>query len=235
MIVLGHRGGRGPGWPAENSLEAFERALEEGADGVELDVRLCASGEPVVFHDVSFARMTHDEDRRLVHAVSLRDLPKLDGGLDIPQLEETLERLRGRIVNVEVKSDVPSRLALVRAVARAVGRTTGVEIIVSSFDPVVVLACSVLAPRTPRALLIGGARLASLATMLPLALWPAIEAVHLDAATITAARVRRLHSAGLRVVAWTVNDARRANELATMGVDWLISDEPGAMRSSVQA
>ena len=225
MIVLGHRGGRGEGWPAENSLEALQRALDEGADGVELDVRLCACGEPVVLHDASLARVTGGMDRRLVHAVRRVDLPKLEGGLAVAGLEAALALFRDRIVNVEVKADTPRRLALVRAVARAIARVSRVEVVVSSFDPAIVLAFSVLAPRVPRAMLIG-ARTPRLATALPLALRPAIVAAHLEDGVISARRVERLRRAGLRVVAWTVNDAKRAAALESMGVEWLITDQP---------
>lgn len=225
MIVLGHRGGRGDGWPAENSLEAFRRARDEGADGVELDVRLCACGDPVVLHDASLARVTNGADRRLVHTVRRADLPKLEGGLAVAGLEAALELFRHRIVNVEVKADAPRRLALVRAVARTVARVEHVEIVVSSFDPAIVLAFSALAPRVPRAMLIG-ARTPRLATALPLALRRVIVAAHLEDGIITAPRVERLRRAGLRVVAWTVNDAERAAALESMGVEWLITDQP---------
>jgi glycerophosphoryl diester phosphodiesterase len=87
VLILGHRGGRGEGWPAESSLEAFQRAKDERADGVELDVRLCASGEPVLVHDATLTRITNSRDTRPVHAVRRSDLPKLEGGLSIPDLE----------------------------------------------------------------------------------------------------------------------------------------------------
>src|SRR5262252_7903099 len=57
-IVVGHRGGRGEGWPQENTLAAFERARREGARAIELDVRTCAGGNAVVFHDVTLSRAT---------------------------------------------------------------------------------------------------------------------------------------------------------------------------------
>lgn len=232
MILLGHRGGRGEGWPAENSLAAFQRALDEGADGVELDVRQCASGEVVVLHDPSLTRVSDGADRRPVHAVRRQDLPLLAGGLPVADLESALDLLHGKIVNVEVKADAPGRVALVRAVVRAVRRARRADVVLSSFDPMVVLASAAVAPQIPRAMLVG-ARTPRLATGLPLALRRAIVAAHLDDATITAPRVERLHRAGLRVVAWTVNDPVRASWLHRAGVDWLITDEPGKLRAAL--
>jgi glycerophosphoryl diester phosphodiesterase len=228
VIVLGHRGGRGEGWPAENSLAAFARALSEGADGVELDVRLAASGEPIVAHDRSLARATHNADRRKVDAVRRADLPRLEGGERIPDLEEALDLVHGRIVNVEVKADAPGRLRLVRAVVRALERARSVDVVISSFDPSVVLAFACLLPRIPRGMLVGP-RTARLGTALPLAMRRSIMAAHLEDRLVSAARVDRLRGAGLRVLAWTVNDPARAVAMAEMGLSTVITDRPRAI------
>ncbi len=228
MIVLGHRGGRGPGWPAENSLAAFRRALEEGADGVELDVRLSGSGEPVVVHDRSLSRMTAGGDCRNVDAVPRSELPALAGGERIPSLSEALEVLRGRIVNVEVKADAPGRLRLVRAVVRELRRAPRAEVVISSFDPSVVLAFAYLLPAVPRGMLVG-LRTARLGTALPLAMRRSIAAAHLEDGIVHGSRVRRLRAANLRVVTWTVNEPERAASLLSLGVHTIITDRPQAI------
>jgi glycerophosphoryl diester phosphodiesterase len=71
-----------------------------------------------------------------------------------------------------------------------------------------------------------GSRTPRLATALPLALRGAIVAAHLEDGVITERRVARLRRAGLRVVAWTVNDSQRAAALEAMGVEWVITDQP---------
>ena len=216
-VVLGHRGGRGPGWPAENSLAAFQRALDEGADGVELDVRRCATGELVVTHDPVLA------DGRKV-----ADVAYADHGW--ATLDEALDLCARHIVNVEVKPDQPRRFAVAADVARVLRRTRARDVVLSSFDPGLVLALAAVAPKTPRAMLVGS-RTPRLVVHLPLVLRRAIEAAHLDDALVTAAHVARLKKAGLRVVVWTVNDPTRARALAEMGVEWLITDQPGAIVS----
>ena len=237
MVVLGHRGGRGKGWPAENSLPAFARAVAEGADGVELDVRLTADGVPVVFHDAELAQGSSGAPRRPMQGVAAADLPPLEGGERIPRLVEALEALRGTLVNIEIKTDVaprsvlgevPERLRLVRATAAAVQRVGGVEAVFSSFDPLVVASLAAIAPRVPRAILVGSST-RRVATALALAMKPAVVAVHLEEALCTPARVGRLLRAGLRLAAWTVNDPERADALVELGVTWLITDAPGAI------
>lgn len=231
MIVLGHRGGRGDGWPAENTLAAFQRALDEGADGVELDVRLCASGEPVLVHDRRLpSSLTGRPGAPLVHALRRSELPRLRDGERVPTLAEALDLCHGRIVNVEVKADVPSRLALVRVVARALARARPVDVVVSSFDPAVVLAFAAIAPKVPRGMLIGS-RTPWLGTALPLAMRRAVVAAHLEDPLLRDARAARLRRAGLRLLAWTVNDPARAVALSAMGVEMLITDRPAEILS----
>lgn len=213
LRVLGHRGGRGEGWPAENSVAAFKRAFAEGAHGVELDVRLSRDDVTVLFHDPRLA------DGRVVGRLSRSELAA-------PTLEDALDACRGKIVNVEVKPDVPRRFALVRAVVRALARAPrDVEVVVSSFDPAIVLAFVALAPKVPRAMLVGE-RTPRLVTRLPLALRRLIVAAHIHDPLLTPAVAARLRKAGLRICAWTVNEPDRAEELRDLGVEWIITDRP---------
>jgi len=126
-LVVGHRGGRGAGWPAENTLAAFEQARAQGARAIELDVRTCAGGTLVVFHDATLARMTGERDPRRVSEVPERELLGIDlgGGATIPTLLAVLTWARQSevAVNVEMKHGVPGRRALVRATVDAVRAT----------------------------------------------------------------------------------------------------------------
>src|SRR6476646_7095285 len=118
--VFGHRGVRGAA--PENTMAAFELAAASGADGVELDVRLCRTGELVVCHDPTLARFTGGQDVRPIADLDLRELARTDvgGGAPVPALAEVLDFARGRKlrVNVEMKRDVPSRRLVVRETAR---------------------------------------------------------------------------------------------------------------------
>jgi glycerophosphoryl diester phosphodiesterase len=88
--VIGHRGAAGAA--VENTLEAFDEAARQGADGVEFDVRPCRGGELVVLHDADLGRVTGGADRRAVAALDARELGRvrLAGGERVPRLEEAV-------------------------------------------------------------------------------------------------------------------------------------------------
>lgn len=106
-IIFAHRGLFGKNTP-ENSLSAFERAIDAGL-GIELDVRLSRDGIPVVFHDSSLKRMCGDVRR--VSELTFAELKKLrlDGTDEgIPSLAEALELIGGRTVLL-IETKVPKR------------------------------------------------------------------------------------------------------------------------------
>jgi glycerophosphoryl diester phosphodiesterase len=223
-VIVGHRGGRGEGWPRENTLEAFERAQREGARAVETDVRLSAD-EVVAFHDPTLARTTENRDTRLVARVRWTELDPLG----VPRLIDVLawaERT-GCALNVEVKHDVPDRLALVRAVARQL-RTARVPVLVSSFDPVVLVAMRALAPTLPCAILTDPRQ--SYAPLLHRIARPGLVfGVHVERRQADPGRIASWKRRGLAVGVWTVNEPEEARRIADLGVDVIISDQPGRL------
>src|SRR3954468_10133753 len=90
-FVLGHRGARHAA--PENTLAAFELARREGADGVELDVRLDASGEVIVLHDPTLTRVTQGKETRHAEDISSPELARLDVGAGerVPLLADVLD------------------------------------------------------------------------------------------------------------------------------------------------
>src|SRR5580698_7210567 len=155
-LVVGHRGGRGEGWPPENTLASFGQARGQGARAIELDVRPCAGGGVVVFHDDTLARMTGGRDSRRVSDVSEEELVAIDlgQGATIPRLREVLDWARREdvAVNVEMKHDVPRRRRLARDTVEIV-RASGADVLLSSFDPVLLALGAAFAPSVERALL----------------------------------------------------------------------------------
>jgi glycerophosphoryl diester phosphodiesterase len=235
-LVVGHRGVRRPG-VVENTLVAFELALREGAEAIELDVRICRSGELVVLHDETLERITEGADTRAAADLSLAELARvaLPGGARVPSLAATLAfaRERGLPVNVELKRDVPSRPAVVRAAARLLAAWDPAHpLLVSSFDPFMLAGLQALAPRVPRAILVHRTRYHLLHANLAAPLGAA--AVHLERTLTRPELVRSLRARGFAVNVWTVNDPHEARDLAALGVDALISDAPGEIRAALE-
>ena len=137
-LVLGHRGASAR--ETENTAAAFRRARTDGADGVELDVLLSATGEVMVFHDDDLARLAGRPERIAdLSYRALRDI-QLPGGTTIPTLEEALEACGpDLLVNVELKANelgFGPMAALVEAVAEVIARTDSARrVLVSSFNP----------------------------------------------------------------------------------------------------
>jgi glycerophosphoryl diester phosphodiesterase len=243
--ILGHRGvraaeARASTVPPENTIAAFEQALREGAEGIELDVRVCATGELVVLHDPTLTEITAGADSRAAHELPWSTLARVplasadSASARIPLLVDVLAFARAHAlpVNIELKRDAPSRTAIVTAAARLLGAWDPAHaILVSSFDPIMLAGLALLAPRVPRAILVHPEqwRRTALAAAIPLR----VAAVHLEHTLATPGRVARFHAAGMLVNAWTVNDADEARRLATAGVDGLITDVPAVLHAAL--
>ena len=233
--VLGHRGASAH--RLENTLEAFEAAMAAGADGVELDVQRCATGEVVVFHDETLQRLAGRPGR--VDALPWSELRAvaLAGAARIPTLREVFEALGpDALVNVEIKTParaLPAR-GLVPATVAAIVDADAVErVLVSSFHPGVLLAMRHRAPHIPRGLLW------TPEAALPLRRgWSAAAvgalALHPHKRLVTGRSLRRWHRAGYAVNAWTVDGPVEIPRLVRLGVDALITNDPGATRALVE-
>jgi glycerophosphoryl diester phosphodiesterase len=230
-LVYGHRGVRGEA--PENTMRAFELARAQGADGIELDIRPCATRELVVFHDPTLARCSDKKDERAVCDVPYGELSRIDvgQGATIPLLSEVLQWARGHgiLINVEMKRDVPDRAALVAATAAALRAlpdfaSTG---IVSSFDGWMLGRLGRTLPGVARGFLFEPRQ------RLWRSGWPApllgAAAVHPERTLVTPVMCRLWRAARRLVNVWTVNDVEEARRLAALGVDGIITDSPGVM------
>jgi len=227
-LIYGHRGTR-RGAP-ENSLAAIRLALDQGADGVEIDVRLCGSGEPVVLHDPDLLRVAGIAED--VAKLSLPELLRCDlgGGERVPRLQDALEWVldAGAVLNIELKPDVPDAVALIRAVVAELQRRPGAElqrVLLSSFSPSMCRMLSAALPDVAVALLFDRA---------PAEAPPGSRALHPHHALATPEHVQRWHAAGLLVNVWTVNDPERARALVALGVDGIITDDVPQIAAAVR-
>jgi glycerophosphoryl diester phosphodiesterase len=224
--VLGHRGA--PRAATENTLGSFRAAMAQGASGVELDVRLCGTGELVVCHDATLARLT---GRKVsVTRSSLLALRGYDlgGGERVPTLADVFAALPPTaLVNVEIKVDesTPDALACAVVAALAGARVDRGRVLVSSFDPAALCAMRARAPELRRGLLLPEHPLeaADVAARARDALPAAIHPHH---AACTAARVARWRALGYEVNVWTVDAPEDVLRVARAGVTAIITNVP---------
>ena len=232
--VLGHRGARHAA--PENTLRAFELARSEGADGVELDVRVDSEGRVIVLHDPDLSRVTGGAIQGHVEALPAAELGRADigDGERVPMLADVLvwAEEKDQCVNVEVKSDVRDRKRLVEGVLRELANVkTPERILLSSFDPRLV---SVFARRLPE---FGVCWLfhENQPILRRLPAWRALGAVGVNPqhTLLSGFGVRRLKAQGALVNTWTVNDPVLARAYAAFGVDSIISDCPGKILAAL--
>ncbi len=193
-------------------MAAFHRAVELGADGVELDLHRTADGELVVHHDAALA------DGRAITALVVDALERVRvRGEPIPLLAEVFEAVGDRVaVHCELKGSDTAKdaLALISR-HRAAGAT------VHAFDHRLIAAARALAPAVPRGVLEVSYPVE------PLAAARAVDARDLwrQWELIDQSLIDLAHADGRRVVAWTVNDAVVMTRLANWGVDGLCTDD----------
>jgi glycerophosphoryl diester phosphodiesterase len=230
-LLLGHRGASAHS--LENTMTAFARARADGADGIELDVRLTADGELAVFHDEDLLRIAGRAGR--VADMTWRELAAvaLPGGERIPRLDEVLAATAPMLVNVEIKQPGLRQVArAVRRVADCAERTGAADrVLVSSFDPSAV-ALARKATRLRSGLLFHARQRRPLREAW-LAPFIRPHALHPDRLLVTPAAIARWRAGGYAIHVWTVDDPDEIRTLARLGVDGIITNDPGAAAAAL--
>lgn len=231
-VVFSHRGYSA--LAPENTISAFELAIQHGAEAVELDAKMSADGEVMVIHDQTVDRTTNGKGR--VNQLTLAELKTLDAGSSfdakyagekIPTLAEVFEAIGGRaLINVELtnyESHGDDLLPKVAALVKKFKLQDG--IIFSSFHPFNILKARRLLPEVPAGLLTlerGQGKL--------LRSWPgrlvAPALIHPWLEDATNEFVAAEHRRGRRVHVWTVNEAEDMRRLFDAGVDGIFTDDP---------
>jgi glycerophosphoryl diester phosphodiesterase len=235
-LVIAHRGASA--YAPENTMPAFELAVRQSADMLELDVQRSADGVLVVFHDDTTERW--DRQQRLVTACTLAELRALDiGGAHVTTLAEVcaFAREHGIRLNVEIKG-----LGIGAAVARML-RDERVEdlVLISSFAAGALREVAAASPHLPRAYLMGND------TYRPdvrfREAWPFGALRRLGAAAwhpscelpLLAWLIPRVRRAGYAVNVWTVDDVATMRRLIALGVDGIITDVPDVLRRVLES
>ena len=230
-VVFAHRGASA--YAPENTMAAFQLALEQGAQAIEFDVKLSADEEIVVIHDPTVNRTTNASGN--VARLPLAALRELDAGSwfgaafrgeKIPTLHEVLAAFgQMLLLNIELTNYITPFDALVPKVVDLIQKY-GVEqnILFSSFYPHNLVRAARLLPSVPRAQ----------------AIWPGraggwqrawgrmidVQAEHPWLGDVNAATIENAHQHKRRIHAWTVNDPVEMRRLNALHIDGIFTDDP---------
>jgi len=231
-LRIAHRGASGRGLAPENTLAAFEKALDIGVDMLEIDVRVTGDGQLIVLHDPSLDRTTDCEG--IVREMGLDEIRQADAGDGerVPILGEVFDLARNRApILLEIKSDFIAE-RVVQAIADA---QIEEQVVVQSFNPQTVERVKRLAPHLPSSLLIGelpttpsrvrARRLVSQVLEVganTLSIWHA---------TLTPSLIEEMRKRGIAVWACTVDEEITMRDLAMMGVQGLVTNYPNVLNN----
>ena len=225
FLVIGHRGAKGHA--PENTLASIARALELGADFVEIDVQL-HRGELLVLHDLRLERTT-DGTGRLAER-DLAYLRRLDagGGQGLPTLPQVLDLVDRRAgVNVELKIGAGTTQAVATVLAQYLKRGWRAEqFLVSSFIHPELLVFRELLPQVPVGALLMGVPLdlAACATRIGAA------ALNISDEFAEPALIEDARRRGLKIYVYTVNHPDEIARFRALGVDGIFTDYPDRAR-----
>lgn len=242
VLNFAHRGARRQA--PENTLPAFKRAAELGADGIELDVRLSLDGIPVVIHDGWVDKTT--DGAGPVGRKSLAELRRLDAGAwfspqfvgtHIPTLDDVLAEVGQRLlINIELKhSGHGGRLAeeVVGGVRRA-GMSH--RVMFSSFNLLILRRARQLAPEIPVGYLyVSSSSFPTARGWLARVMLGPRVAHHPHFTSVNERYMTWARKHKLRVNVWTVNEVDDIQRMAALGVDMIMSDYPDRVREVLSA
>lgn len=227
-LVIAHRGASA--FAPENTMAAFRLALEQGADGVELDVHATADGHLVVMHDLSVERTTDGTGE--LQTLRLTEIRSLDAGRwygtkfageRVPLLEEVLEFAHGRLL-VDIELKIAGVEAETVMLVRKTGMTDGV--LITSLLVAPLERCRALAGDIPIGFLHRGEAVDQARAVGAQVYLPAIEA-------LTPGLVATCREHGLRVIPWTVRTGEQARAALQAGVHGMIASDPILVRDTL--
>ncbi|MDT9718977.1 glycerophosphodiester phosphodiesterase family protein [Paenibacillus sp. ClWae2A] len=212
----------------ENTMSAFLMAMERPeVQWMELDVQLSRDGVPVVIHDFTVDRTTNGKG--LVRETDWTDLQRLDAGAwknksykgeRIPALSELLDRSCGRVrLNIELKTQGDMYPGLPAAVIHEVRkRHMQNDVVITSFEPTALIEVKKLAPEIQTGLIID-ARPGDLLTALR---QMNCTFLSIGYTNVDKSLMNEMRSAGIRVMAWTVDDKTIMKKLAAVDPELML-------------
>ncbi|MFH6961614.1 glycerophosphodiester phosphodiesterase [Flavobacterium plurextorum] len=222
MLKIAHRGAKA--YEPENTLQAFQKALDLNSDGIELDVHLSSDEQIIVIHDETIDRTTNGKG--LVNTFSLSELKSflIDRKYQIPTLKEVFDLVDKKcFINIELKG-LGTPIKVVQLIEEYIldKNWNYNHFIISSFDWNMLEETSNLNPKIP----IGVLTEENLDTALAFAEKVKAKAIHPDFQLLNTENVSEIQEKGFLVLPWTVNHEEDIQKVKSYKVNGIISDNP---------
>jgi len=230
--IIAHRGASA--YAPENTLAAFDLAVRQGADAIELDAKLTKDGQVVVIHDATVNRTTNGKGK--VKELTLEELQKLEAGSHfdisfagepIPTLGEVLRTVGKEIfVNIELTNYADPFDKLPEKVAEIVAKNQLADrVFFSSFNPIALSRIKRLLPEAPCGLLsLNGWKGVLVRTVFGNP--GAYQSVHPEVSDASIELINKAHQRNQKVFVYTVNLEEIMEELFLLKVDGIFTDDP---------
>lgn len=230
--VMAHRGASTEA--PENTMAAFQKAIDDMADYIELDVQLTNNGEVIVMHD-SNAYRTTGVDANIVN-MTYKEVKTLDAGSwfsdeyvgeNVPSLKEVLELTQGKIkLNIELKT-ADNGTALAKNTVRLIEKYNMVnDCVITSFSESALKAVKTY----NQEIKVGYILSAAYGDFYDM---KNVDFFSVNAAFLSKRTIDAIHNSGKRVYAWTVNNKEAIKNLTNKGVDGIITDNPVLARETI--
>ncbi|MEK3888329.1 glycerophosphodiester phosphodiesterase [Bacillus sp. FSL K6-3431] len=236
MLIIAHRGASG--YAPENTMAAFKLAIEQGADGIELDVRLTKDGIPVVIHDGSINRT--GDGKGYVHELTLAEMQAYDFGSwyspkfkneQIPTLEEVLKLLQDSeiMLNIEIKKGPDMIKNIEEEILQLIYKYKFADkVLVSSFDHIVLQRLSNLDSTI---------KIGFITNTNVINVYSFIESnsinpysIHPDFLHLSEELIKEIHLKGMKVYPYTINSLAEGEKFEKMMADGIITDMPSIFK-----
>jgi len=230
--IFAHRGSSA--YAPENTISAFELAVQQNSDAIELDAKLSLDKNIVVIHDQTLDRTTDGKGN--IKDYPITALKEFDAGIKfhksfrgerIPTLNEVLEAVgRKTFINIEITNYASPLDSLPEKIAEAVKfHNLENRVLFSSFNPIGLFRIHKILPEVPIGLLAlpgnsGAWARAFLGRLVP------YQALHPDVKDTTVQLIQNLHKRGHRIHTYTVNQIDEMHQLFQWEIDGIFTDDP---------
>lgn len=222
MLKIGHRGAKG--YAPENTLLSFQKAIEMGVDGIELDVHLSADGQIIVIHDATIDRTTNGQG--VVNSLSLRELKgfRIENEHEIPTLIEVFNLVNKRcFINIELKGK-GTALPVLALIEKYVSKKNWQyhHFLISSFDWVSLLDIHLAQPTIP----LGVLTEYDIDLAFAFAKYIQAQSIHSYFHLLSKEKTANMQEEGFRILAWTVNETEDIQKIKSFHINGIITDYP---------